>query len=77
MKYDRHLDEPLNADERYLYGINVRLEILIEMFSSFLNVYGKQNAIATTKNIMVEDVKIEEPKEEIVETPKKKRTTKK
>lgn len=42
------LDDPLNQDERYLYGINIRLNILIEMFSSFLDVYGKNANIATT-----------------------------
>ena len=78
MKLDKHLDEPLNSNERYLYGINLRLEILIEMFSSFLNVYAKQNEIATTKNVMVEEVKSEEVVEEVKEeVAKKKRTTKK
>ena len=78
MKLDKHLDEPLNSNERYLYGINLRLEILIEMFSSFLNVYAKQNDIATTKTVMVEEVKSEELVEEVKEeVAKKKRTTKK
>ena len=80
MKYDKHLDEPLNSDERYLYELNVRLGILIEMFSSFLDVYAKQNEIATTKNVVVEEKLIEEVKkiEEVKEvTPKKKRTPKK
>ena len=78
MKLDKHLDEPLNSNERYLYGINLRLEILIEMFSSFLNVYAKQNDIATTKTVMVEEVKSEEVVEEVKEeVAKKKRTTKK
>ena len=78
MKIDKHLDETLNSNERYLYGINLRLEILIEMFSSFLNVYAKQNDIATTKTVMVEEVKSEEVVEEVKEeVAKKKRTTKK
>lgn len=54
----RKLDEPLNIEERYLYGINVRLNILIEMLSSFLDVYAKQNQIATTSNKVVEEVTI-------------------
>lgn len=55
------IDEPMNAMERYLYGINIRLNILIEMLSSFVEVYGKQNEIATTKNKVVEE-KAEKPK---------------
>lgn len=52
----KKLDVPLNSTERYLYGINVRLEILIDMFSSFLNSYANQNNIATTNNVVVEDI---------------------
>lgn len=54
------LDEPLNASERYLHGINVRLEILIEMFSSFLDAYANQNEIATEQSTVIEEVQIEE-----------------
>ena len=54
----RKIDEPLNIQERYLYGINVRLNILIEMLSSFLDVYAKQNQIATTSNKVVEEVTV-------------------
>ena len=50
----RELDQPLNIDERYLYAINVRLNILIEMFSSFLDVYAKQNQVSTTSNEVTE-----------------------
>lgn len=73
MKYDKRLDEPLNANERYLYEMNVRLGILIEMFSSFLEVYAKQNEVATTDNTV--QIKEEEVMEEV--KPKRKRTTKK
>lgn len=54
----RKIDEPLNIQERYLYGINIRLNILIEMLSSFLDAYAKQNQIATTSNKVVEEVTI-------------------
>jgi len=54
----RNLDQPLNVEERYLYGINVRLNILIEMLSSFLDVYAKKNQIATTSNEVVEEVTV-------------------
>lgn len=65
----RYLEQPLNAEERYLYEINVRLNILIEMFSSFLDVYAKQNQVATTSNEVVEEVTVtldEEEEKEIV-----------
>lgn len=45
-----NLDNPLNANERMLYGINKRLEILIEQFSSFLEVYANQQELAVTEN---------------------------
>lgn len=53
-----NLDEPLNANERMMYGINVRLEVLINMFSSFLDVYADEKNIATTSN--KENIKEEE-----------------
>lgn len=52
----KNIEEPLNSDERYLHGINVRLNILIEMFSSFLDVYAENNKIATSSNKVVEVV---------------------
>lgn len=53
------LEQPLNSNERYLYGISVRLEVLIDMFSSFLNVYANQNDIVSTENV-VEEVEVVE-----------------
>lgn len=47
-----NLDQPLTAQERYLYGINLRLDALLDMFSSFLEVYAKQNGLATTDNVV-------------------------
>lgn len=55
------LDQPLNIDERYLYNINIRLNILIEMMSSFLEIYANQNNIAITNNKVVKE-KVEKPK---------------
>jgi hypothetical protein len=49
------LEQPLNSNERYLYEINIRLNVLIEMFSSFLEVYAKQNDIPTSINTIVEE----------------------
>ncbi len=65
----KNLDEPMNVNERYLYNINLRLNILIDMMSNFLKVYAEQNNIAVTKNKVVEE-KVEKPK-----TRKKKKTT--
>lgn len=55
------IDKPLNINERYLYNINLRLNILIEMMSSLLDAYAEQNKIATTKNKVTEEV-VEKPK---------------
>lgn len=57
----KNIDEPLNVTERYLYNINIRLNILIEMMSSFLEAYAAQNNIAVTNNKVVEE-KVEKPK---------------
>ncbi|HUM43129.1 MAG TPA: hypothetical protein PKI14_09295 [Fervidobacterium sp.] len=57
----KNIDEPLNVTERYLYNINIRLNILIEMMSSFLEAYAAQNNIAITNNKVVEK-KVEKPK---------------
>ena len=54
------LDEPLNAEERYLHGINIRLGILIEMFSSFLDVYAKEEEVATSENTVEPTEGVEE-----------------
>lgn len=67
------LEKPLNANERYLHGINIRLDALIHMMSSFLEVYANQNEITTTTN------KVEEVKADVLEEiqtqdkPKRKR----
>lgn len=58
------MGQPLNAEERYLHGINVRLECLIDMFSSFLDVYAKETQTATVQNEVVQAVKEETVKEE-------------
>ena len=54
------IEEPLNTEERYLHGINVRLNILIEMFSSFLDVYAKEEEVATSENTEEIFVEVEE-----------------
>lgn len=73
-----NLQEPLNTEERYLHGINVRLNILIEMMSSFLDVYAEKEEVVTENNEeIIEEVEekvieeaIEEDEEEVVEEDK-------
>lgn len=45
------LQEPLNAEERYLYGINVRLSILIEQMSSLLEHIAKKDDVAIQETV--------------------------
>lgn len=51
-----HLDEPLNAQERLLYGVNVRLNILIEQMSSLLNHIAEKENVAVEKSTVTEEV---------------------
>jgi hypothetical protein len=53
------LDTPLNSNERYLYEINMRLNVLIDMMGSFLEVYANQNSVAVEENT-IEEIKEEE-----------------
>ena len=77
MRDMRDMDEPLNAEERYLHGVNMRLNIIIEMLSSIIGFIANQNNVAVTENKVVEEVKIEEVEEvEEVVIPKKRRTKK-
>lgn len=52
------IDEPLNTTERYLYGINIRLDAIVNMLSSLIETYAHQNNIATTSN----EVEVKTPK---------------
>jgi hypothetical protein len=56
------LDIPLNATEKYLYGINVRLDAIIHMLSSMIEVYANQNNVAVTQNEVKDEVKIKRTK---------------
>lgn len=59
------MQEPLNSNERYLHGINVRLEVLIEQMSSVIEFIAKQNNDTVQEN--VKEVKVEEVKVETIE----------
>ena len=58
------LEEPLNAGERYLYAISVRLDVLIESVNKLMEVYtnqikpvevSKTEAVVAPKNVVKED----------------------
>lgn len=46
--------EPYNVEEKYLHGINIRLEILIEQMSSLLEHIAKRDAVATINSVVEE-----------------------
>jgi hypothetical protein len=50
------LDDPVNHTEKYLYGINVRLEVLIDQVSSLLSHISKTQGVTLEENT-VEQVK--------------------
>lgn len=64
------LDNPLNSNERFLYNIAVRLDIIIHMLSSLIETYAEKNNIPITSNKVV-DTKIVE----VEEKPIKPKTT--
>lgn len=79
MRDMRDMDEPLNAEERYLHGVNTRLNIIIEMLSSVVSFIAHQNNIAITENKVVEkQIEVIEEVEVVEEViPRKRRTNKK
>lgn len=71
------LNEPLNAEERYLYGINVRLSILIEQMSSLLDHIAKKDEVAITETVQVLETVIDVTNDVIETKEVKKPRTKK
>jgi hypothetical protein len=61
------VEQPLNATERFLYAVAVRLDVLIEQNNSIIEHIAKQDGVATT-NAKVE-TKV--PVVEVVEEKKK------
>lgn len=51
------IPQPVNANERLLYGINIRLEAVIEQLSSIVEHLAKQDGVAVTSNEVKEEVK--------------------
>lgn len=66
-KNNEYLPSPVNANERYMHAIVIRLDALCHMMSDFVDAYGKVNELA------VEEVKVEE--KNITETKERKTTS--
>ncbi len=61
MKQVPELEPPLNANERFLYAVSLRLEILIEQVSAISEHLAKRDNVAITSNVATEKVE-EAPK---------------
>lgn len=68
------LEIPLNANERFLYAVAIRLDAIIEQNNSIIDVLGKAFNVATTDNVS-EQVTVEEV--ENVEEKKEKKISRK
>jgi hypothetical protein len=77
-KKELELEAPLSANERFLYAVAVRLDVLIEQVSSIIDHIAKEDKVAVTES-KVEVVKEVEPeiKEEVVVKPTPRKRTKK
>lgn len=58
------LEEPLNSNERYLHGISIRLEVLIDMLGSIIEAMSEEEDI-TIENNTFEEIVVEEEEEEL------------
>lgn len=67
----KDLEQPVNVTEKYMYGINIRLNIIIEQLSSLLEHIAKQEGVP------VEVTKVEAKEEVITKPERKKRSTSK
>lgn len=54
------LEQPLNANERYLYAMAIRLDVLVHMISSFIEFYAKNHQVPTTSNKVEEKIEVQE-----------------
>lgn len=52
------LEQPCNANERYLYAVCTRLEALIHIASSLVEYIASKENVATTSNEIVEEVPV-------------------
>ena len=77
-------EQPLNAQERYLYGINARLDAVVDMMSSFIELYAEKQKVTTESHVVEvspaeveEEVAPVEVEEEVVSPAPRKRRSKK
>lgn len=70
-KKELELDAPLSANERFLYAVAVRLDVLIEQVSSIIDHIAKEDEVAVTES------KVETVKETPAKTPAPRKRTKK
>lgn len=70
-KKELELESPLSANERFLYAVAVRLDVLIEQVSSIVDHIAKEDKIAVTES------KVEAVKEEVKPVAKSRTRTKK
>ena len=76
MKKIDGIPEPLNAEERYMYAMVIRLDALCHMVSSLVDHIAKKEEVAVEENIVEEKIEIEEIPI-MAEQPKRKRTRRK
>lgn len=65
-KTELELEQPLSANERFLYAVAVRLDVLIEQVSSIVEHIAKQDEVAVTESkVEIADEVKPEIKEEV------------
>jgi hypothetical protein len=64
--------QPVNINERLLYGCMIRLDALCEMVNSIVEYIANKEGVATTSNELTAPIE-----EEVVVKPAPKKTTKK
>ena len=69
------LDNPLNSNERFLYNIAVRLDIIIHMLSSLIETYAEKITFQSQviKLLILKIVEVEEKPIKPKDYPKEKR----
>ena len=65
MRDMRDLEQPLNANERYLHAIAIRLDAIVHMLSCLTEVYAEQNSIPITENKVIDSIDSIETSESI------------
>lgn len=61
MKKAPEMEQPLNANERFLYQVAIRLDVIIEQNNSIIEHLAKNDKVAVTNQKV--ETKIEKPAE--------------